>query len=92
MASVRDAYQIQASAASNSRATDSGYSRKLSRMTVLSFGLLRGRSRRESATMEVMEGFWRHCSRTSRPMKPVEPVRMTFIVRMLFVQSRAFSA
>lgn len=30
--------------------------------------------------MDVMAGFWVHWVRTSWPMKPVEPVRMTFMV------------
>lgn len=52
-------------------------------MTTLTFALSDaggGSSRRESAMMDVMDGFWRHCVRTSRPMKPVEPARIIFII------------
>lgn len=31
--------------------------------------------------IEVIAGWVRSCVRTSEPMKPVEPVRMTFILR-----------
>lgn len=49
------------------------------RLTV-SLALEIGRSRRDSATMEVIEGWARHWERISWPMKPVEPVRMIFIL------------
>ena len=75
---------MQASAPLMSCRRESGYERKSFTITTLSFGLLvteGGSSRRESAMMDVMEVFWRHCSRISRPMKPVQPVRMIFILR-----------
>lgn len=74
---------MQASAALVSCNTDSGYERKSLTSMTLSFGLLTGSSRRESATMDVMEEFWRHCSITSRPTKPVGPDKMTFILLYL---------
>lgn len=40
-----------------------------------------GNGRRERATMEVMEGCARVWVRTSPPMKPEEPVRMSFMMR-----------
>lgn len=48
----------------------------------MSFGFVAasGRSRRESAIREVMAGVSRHWFRTSLPMKPVLPKRMTFIL------------
>jgi len=50
------------------------------RMT-LSFGLDETDSGlRDNAIMDVMDGFSRHCERTSEPMKPVQPVRITFIL------------
>lgn len=36
--------------------------------------------RRERTIMEVMAGFERHCSRTTLPIEPVEPVRIIFIL------------
>ena len=38
-----------------------------------------GRGRRDNATIEVIDGFARHCARTARPTQPVQPVRMIFI-------------
>ena len=48
-----------------------------------SLGLLvadSGRARRVRTTREVMDGFANAWKRTSPPMKPVAPVRMTFIL------------
>lgn len=76
-------YQIQASAPSNSFNTFSGYKLKSSKITTLSLGLSvteAGRGRRERATRDVMPGWSRHWERTSWPMKPVEPVRISFMV------------
>lgn len=39
-----------------------------------------GSSRRESAMTDVIAGLMRHCCRTSLPMNPVLPVRMTFMM------------
>lgn len=75
---------MQASAPFSSCNTDSGYELKSFMMTIFNFGSLvraSGRLRRESATTEVIAGFRRHCERTSLPTKPVEPVRMNFILR-----------
>lgn len=44
--------------------------------------MLAGRARRESTMMDVMVGLTRHWRRVSCPMKPVTPVRMTFIVTL----------
>ncbi len=41
--------------------------------------MLSGRGRRVSAMMDVIFGSSRHWARTSLPMKPVTPVRMTFM-------------
>lgn len=38
-----------------------------------------GSGLRESAMMDVMVGFARACIRTSVPMKPLEPLRMSFM-------------
>ena len=64
---------------------------KSSRMRTLSFGdcgMLAGRARRESAMIEVMAGLERHWRRVTWPMKPVTPVRMTFIVALVDIDSR----
>ena len=53
---------------------------KSSTKTVFNFGSVTGSSRLESATRDVIDGFWRHCRRTSLPMKPLEPARMTFMI------------
>jgi hypothetical protein len=82
-------YHMQASAPLMSCNKDSGYERKSFTIVTLSFGLLAtddGRSRRESTMMDVIDEFWRHCSSTSRPMKPVEPAKMTFILLDLMLE------
>ena len=51
--------------------------------TTRSLGLLLsevGRSRLESATIEVKEGLRRHWARASPPMKSVHPVRINFMI------------
>ena len=80
---------MQASAPLMSCNTDSGYERKSATIATLSFGLLPidgGRSRRESATIDVIDGLWRHCWSTSWPMNPVEPAKMTFILLDLMLE------
>jgi len=47
-----------------------------------------GSGLRERATMAVMDGLSRHWERTSEPMKPVQPVRMNFIVAVVFERLR----
>ena len=39
-----------------------------------------GRGRRERAVIDDMSGCARHWASTSLPMKPVQPVRMIFMV------------
>lgn len=78
----RRRYQIQALAPFSSDKTDSEYELKSSMSKTFNFGSSlteSGNCRRESATTEVIAGFRRHCERTSRPMKPVHPVKMNFI-------------
>ena len=74
---------MNACAPSSSCSTEGGYEVKSSRRTTLIFGFeaawVLGRGRRERMTMEVMRGEERHWERTSEPMKPVAPVRMSFI-------------
>lgn len=55
---------------------------KSARIMTLSFGWEMGgeRARRERTMTVVMEGWRRAWRRTSLPMKPVVPVRMTFIL------------
>jgi hypothetical protein len=79
-------HQIQASAPFNCSKTDPGYVLKSSIITVVSFGFV-GSSRRERAMMDVIAGLMRHCSRTALPMKPVLPVRMTFMMLSYEVMS-----
>ena len=58
---------------------------KSSRMTTLIFEFevrVLGRARRERTMMEDILGEARHWERTSEPMKPVAPVRMSFILGM----------
>lgn len=74
---------MQASAPLMSCNKESGYERKSFTIATLSLGLSTadgGSSRRESAMTDVMDEFLRHCSSTSRPTKPVEPVKITFIL------------
>ena len=71
---------MQASAVLISFNTEAGYEVKSLTTMTLSFGLSTGSSRRERATMDVMDEFRIHCSSTSRPMKPVGPDKMTFIL------------
>ena len=74
---------MQASAPSNSFKTGSGYTLKSFMIRTFSFGSLlteSGRLLRDSAMIEVMVGLRRHCVRTSLPMKPVQPVRMNFML------------
>jgi hypothetical protein len=74
---------MQASAPEISFRTDSEYKLKSFMITNLSLGSLAtesGSLRRESATTDVIVGFRRHWERTSLPMKPVQPVRMNFIL------------
>ena len=71
---------MQAWAPAHSSRTEEGQAVKSLRTTVLSLGWVRGESRREREMMEVMAGWARSWVRISEPMKPVEPVRMTFIV------------
>jgi hypothetical protein len=73
---------MQASAPDNWERTDGLYVKKSSMRTTFSFGLeakVGGNGFRESAMMDVIEGCERVWVRTSWPMKPVVPVRMTFI-------------
>lgn len=61
------------------------YSRKSSRTTTLTFGLVSGlvSCRLERTTMDVMEGCSMHCLRASWPMKPVAPAITTFMVSLV---------
>jgi hypothetical protein len=73
---------MQASAPDNWERTDGLYIEKSSTRTTFSLGFdakVGGSGFRESAMMDVIEGCVRACVRTSWPMKPVVPVRMTFI-------------
>lgn len=79
-------HQMQASAPASSRNTVSGYTLKSFMMMTLTRGLLvtaSGRFRRDNTTTEVMDGLFRHCWRTSEPMKPVAPLKITFILKLI---------
>lgn len=74
---------MHVSAPAKSFKTGSGYELKSFITTTLSFGSWltdSGSFRRDSAMTEVMVGFRRHCERTSLLIKPVQPVRMNFIL------------
>ena len=86
-------YQMQALAPLMLCRTDFGYEKKSFMITALSFGFLntdQGRSQRERAMTDVMEESWRHCSRTSRPTKPVERVSIFFILPFLMTEAPRF--
>ena len=53
-------------------------------MMLFNLGSLASNGLRVRATMEVMEGWERQRFSTPLPIKPVEPVRMTFMVLRLF--------
>src|ERR1700761_3520814 len=76
-------YHMQASAPAISSKTGSGYDTKSFMITTFNFRSLlteSGSWRRESGATDVIVGFRRHCERTSLPIKPVQPVRMNFIL------------
>jgi len=80
-----DCYQIQASASAKTSFTDAGYVWKFSMITICSLGWLAvvaPSGRRERAMMEVMAGCERHADRTLPPIRPVQPVRMSFMVAL----------
>ena len=72
---------MQASASEISWITDSGYDLKSSMIITFAFECEDRFSigRRERRMREVMDVLSRHWIRISPPMKPVAPVRMTFI-------------
>jgi hypothetical protein len=79
-------HQMQASAPASSRNTASGYTLKSFMMMTLTLGLLAtasGRFRRDNTTTEVKDGLFSHCQRTSEPMKPVAPLKITFILKLI---------
>ena len=83
--SVR-AYQIHASAPSNCAMTSGGYDMKSSKTTACTLELAlvssvnSGESRLEMTTIEVIDGCDNASLRIPLPIKPVEPVRMTFMI------------